>query len=250
MLVEPFKYVSFLVLFTILILIYLRLFRVDENGNCEQHEEEPLERTCKQDASSSSVERSHDNRSSQPDDKVLYFFFFSPNIMQIRHHYLLPLTWRLWCRCVHLLPHSPPKNIQVSKNKVCPCGSKKKYKACCGAATGRSVAKFVVYVFLNSYFVDLSLFIFLALWKNYKRWVMAPPHSPGTWEGYRNVPFHRLCSRIQTHLLRITSAFTTYSLAVKVLFNLKPVFNLSTCAHTHTYICRPVLDLPQGYVWA
>ncbi|KAK4584682.1 hypothetical protein RGQ29_022415 [Quercus rubra] len=75
--------------------------RVDENGNCEQHEEEPLERTCKQDASSSSVERSHDNRSSQPDDKV-------------------------------------------SKNKVCPCGSKKKYKACCGAATGRSVAKFVV----------------------------------------------------------------------------------------------------------
>ncbi|XP_030975072.1 OVARIAN TUMOR DOMAIN-containing deubiquitinating enzyme 7 isoform X1 [Quercus lobata] len=75
--------------------------RVDENGNCEQHEEEPLERTCKQDASSSSVKRSHDNRSSQPDDKV-------------------------------------------SKNKVCPCGSKKKYKACCGAATGRSVAKFVV----------------------------------------------------------------------------------------------------------
>ncbi|XP_075652820.1 OVARIAN TUMOR DOMAIN-containing deubiquitinating enzyme 7 isoform X2 [Castanea sativa] len=74
--------------------------RVDENGNCEQHEEEPLERTCKQDASSSSV-LSHDNRSSQPDDKV-------------------------------------------SKNKVCPCGSKKKYKACCGAATGRSVAKFVV----------------------------------------------------------------------------------------------------------
>lgn len=143
------------------------------------------------------------------------------------------------------LPHSPPpqKKIQVSKNKVCPCSSKKKYKACCGAATGRSVAKFVVYVFLNSYFVDFSLFFFfsfLALWKNYKRWVMTPPHGP-----YRNVPFHRLRSRIQTHLLRRTSAFTTYSLAGKVLFNLKPGFNLSTCAHTHTYICRPVLDLPQ-----
>lgn len=163
MLVELFKYVSFLVLFTVLILIYLRLSRVDENGNCEQHEEEPLERTCKQDASSSSV-LSHDNRSSQPDDKVLFFFFFSPNLMQIRHHYMLPLTWRLWCRCVrssHILPHPPPKKkIQVSKNKVCPCGSKKKYKACCGAATGRSVAKFVVYVFLNSYFVDFSLFFF------------------------------------------------------------------------------------------
>lgn len=176
--------------------------------------------------------------------------------MQIRHHYLLPLTWRLWCRCVHLLPHSPPKNIQVSKNKVCPCGSKKKYKACCGAATGRSVAKFAVYVFLNSYFVDLSLFIFLALWKNYKRWLMAPPHGPGTWEGYirltayRKVPFHWLCSRIQTHLLRIMSASTTYSLAGKVLFNLKPVFNLSTCAHTHLHMQACPWPPASVYVWA
>uniref|UniRef100_A0A2N9FE21 OTU domain-containing protein n=1 Tax=Fagus sylvatica TaxID=28930 RepID=A0A2N9FE21_FAGSY len=71
---------------------------VDENGNCEQHEEEPLDRTDKQDASSHRVKGSHDNSSTQPDDKV-------------------------------------------SRNKVCSCGSKKKYKACCGAATGKSSAK-------------------------------------------------------------------------------------------------------------
>ncbi|XP_044470037.1 OVARIAN TUMOR DOMAIN-containing deubiquitinating enzyme 7 isoform X2 [Mangifera indica] len=32
---------------------------------------------------------------------------------------------------------------KIPRNKVCPCGSKKKYKACCGSATGRST-KFVV----------------------------------------------------------------------------------------------------------
>ncbi|KAL6961465.1 ubiquitinyl hydrolase 1, partial [Sarracenia purpurea var. burkii] len=30
---------------------------------------------------------------------------------------------------------------KVPRNKVCPCGSKKKYKACCGAVSGRSSAK-------------------------------------------------------------------------------------------------------------
>ncbi|KAG2724367.1 hypothetical protein I3760_01G013900 [Carya illinoinensis] len=75
---------------------------VDENGNCEQHEEKQVENIDKQDVSSNSVERSRDDSSSQPDDK------------------------------------------RISRNKVCPCGSKKKYKACCGAVAGRSSAKFVV----------------------------------------------------------------------------------------------------------
>ncbi|XP_044470042.1 OVARIAN TUMOR DOMAIN-containing deubiquitinating enzyme 7 isoform X6 [Mangifera indica] len=38
---------------------------------------------------------------------------------------------------------SQPDDKKIPRNKVCPCGSKKKYKACCGSATGRST-KFVV----------------------------------------------------------------------------------------------------------
>ncbi|XP_059623909.1 OVARIAN TUMOR DOMAIN-containing deubiquitinating enzyme 7 [Cornus florida] len=33
---------------------------------------------------------------------------------------------------------------KIPRNKVCPCGSKKKYKACCGSVAGRSSAKFVI----------------------------------------------------------------------------------------------------------
>ncbi|XP_074304438.1 OVARIAN TUMOR DOMAIN-containing deubiquitinating enzyme 7 isoform X2 [Silene latifolia] len=33
---------------------------------------------------------------------------------------------------------------KIPRNKVCSCGSKKKYKACCGAATGRASSKFQV----------------------------------------------------------------------------------------------------------
>ncbi|CAL5197722.1 unnamed protein product [Lathyrus oleraceus] len=33
---------------------------------------------------------------------------------------------------------------KIPRNKVCPCGSKKKYKACCGTASGKQSAKFVV----------------------------------------------------------------------------------------------------------
>ncbi|KAL9464282.1 hypothetical protein AB3S75_001977 [Citrus x aurantiifolia] len=35
-------------------------------------------------------------------------------------------------------------NEKIPRNKVCPCGSKKKYKACCGTAAGRSSTKFAV----------------------------------------------------------------------------------------------------------
>ncbi|XP_062154313.1 OVARIAN TUMOR DOMAIN-containing deubiquitinating enzyme 7 isoform X1 [Alnus glutinosa] len=77
-------------------------YGVGVDGNCEQHDEEPIEKTYLKDASSNSVKRSHGDSSSQPDDK------------------------------------------KISRNKACPCGSKKKYKACCGAVTGRSSAKFVI----------------------------------------------------------------------------------------------------------
>ncbi|XP_057482510.1 OVARIAN TUMOR DOMAIN-containing deubiquitinating enzyme 7-like isoform X2 [Actinidia eriantha] len=33
---------------------------------------------------------------------------------------------------------------KIPRNKDCPCGSKKKYKACCGAVSGRSSAKFAI----------------------------------------------------------------------------------------------------------
>ncbi|KAK4262319.1 hypothetical protein QN277_027895 [Acacia crassicarpa] len=36
------------------------------------------------------------------------------------------------------------RNDKIPRNKVCPCGSEKKYKACCGAALGRQSAKLVV----------------------------------------------------------------------------------------------------------
>ncbi|XP_014509808.1 OTU domain-containing protein 3 isoform X2 [Vigna radiata var. radiata] len=35
-------------------------------------------------------------------------------------------------------------NDKIPRNKVCPCGSKKKYKACCGSALGTQSAKFLV----------------------------------------------------------------------------------------------------------
>ncbi|KAL7231779.1 hypothetical protein ACSBR2_009919 [Camellia fascicularis] len=39
---------------------------------------------------------------------------------------------------------SPKDEKKIPRNKVCPCGSKKKYKACCGSISGRSSAKFVI----------------------------------------------------------------------------------------------------------
>ncbi|CAK9159440.1 unnamed protein product [Ilex paraguariensis] len=33
---------------------------------------------------------------------------------------------------------------KIPRNKVCPCGSKKKYKSCCGSAAGRSASRFAV----------------------------------------------------------------------------------------------------------
>ncbi|CAJ1942853.1 unnamed protein product [Sphenostylis stenocarpa] len=35
-------------------------------------------------------------------------------------------------------------NDKIPRNKVCPCGSKKKYKACCGSAVGKQSTKFVI----------------------------------------------------------------------------------------------------------
>uniref|UniRef100_A0A2P2JH35 OTU domain-containing protein n=2 Tax=Rhizophora mucronata TaxID=61149 RepID=A0A2P2JH35_RHIMU len=45
---------------------------------------------------------------------------------------------------------------KIPRNKVCPCGSKRKYKACCGAAKGRPSTKFVVYALI----VLLTLVLF------------------------------------------------------------------------------------------
>ncbi|GLT50123.1 hypothetical protein SLA2020_236310 [Shorea laevis] len=39
---------------------------------------------------------------------------------------------------------SRPDAKKISRNKVCPCGSKKKYKACCGAVSGKSSVKFLI----------------------------------------------------------------------------------------------------------
>ncbi|KAK6162028.1 hypothetical protein DH2020_001869 [Rehmannia glutinosa] len=37
-----------------------------------------------------------------------------------------------------------PDEKKISRNKACPCGSKKKYKSCCGAVAGKSSARFPV----------------------------------------------------------------------------------------------------------
>ncbi|KAI9165254.1 hypothetical protein LWI28_010503 [Acer negundo] len=73
-----------------------------ENGNFEQHKEEPFKVTSKQEPSSTSIKRTHNDSRSKQDEK------------------------------------------NIPRNKVCPCGSKKKNKACCGSATGRSSNKLVV----------------------------------------------------------------------------------------------------------
>ncbi|OMO56635.1 Ovarian tumor, otubain [Corchorus capsularis] len=73
----------------------------DENGNSEQHKEEAVRKTCKQDPSSDSI-KTLDDSSSRPDEK------------------------------------------KIPRNKLCPCGSKKKYKACCGSASRKSSTKLIV----------------------------------------------------------------------------------------------------------
>ncbi|KAF3438985.1 hypothetical protein FNV43_RR17260 [Rhamnella rubrinervis] len=40
--------------------------------------------------------------------------------------------------------HSQADDKKISRNQVCSCGSKKKYKACCGSVTGRSSTKLLV----------------------------------------------------------------------------------------------------------
>lgn len=42
------------------------------------------------------------------------------------------------------MKNTQPDEKKVSRNKACPCGSKKKYKSCCGAVSGRSSARFPV----------------------------------------------------------------------------------------------------------
>ncbi|KAL5556961.1 hypothetical protein UlMin_039197 [Ulmus minor] len=39
---------------------------------------------------------------------------------------------------------SKPDDKKIPRNQVCPCGSRKKYKACCGSVSGKSSNKFVV----------------------------------------------------------------------------------------------------------
>ncbi|CAH2043193.1 unnamed protein product [Thlaspi arvense] len=45
---------------------------------------------------------------------------------------------------VHAKCSSQTDDKKVPRNKSCPCGSKKKYKSCCGTATGRSSVKLLV----------------------------------------------------------------------------------------------------------
>ncbi|XP_019087119.1 PREDICTED: OTU domain-containing protein 3-like isoform X3 [Camelina sativa] len=45
---------------------------------------------------------------------------------------------------VHAKCSSQTDDKKIPRNKTCPCGSKKKYKSCCGTATGRSSVKLLV----------------------------------------------------------------------------------------------------------
>ncbi|XP_021274696.1 OTU domain-containing protein 3 isoform X3 [Herrania umbratica] len=77
----------------------------NDDVNSEKHKEEALKKTFEQDASSDSI-KTLDDSSSRKDDKVSCY--------------------------------------KIPRNKICPCGSKKKYKACCGSVSGRSSTKFIV----------------------------------------------------------------------------------------------------------
>ncbi|XP_057419835.1 OVARIAN TUMOR DOMAIN-containing deubiquitinating enzyme 7 isoform X2 [Lotus japonicus] len=77
----------------------------DENKNHDQHKEDLLE---------DSSDDESNNSSSKTNDNIT-------------------------------LPKNDKSSLQkIPRNKVCPCGSKKKYKSCCGTTLGRQSAKFVV----------------------------------------------------------------------------------------------------------
>ncbi|KAI3452000.1 hypothetical protein Pfo_008665 [Paulownia fortunei] len=77
-----------------------------QDENSEQRRLKVEEKTCKLDLSGNDTEINDNKNSLQPDEKLLQ---------------------------------------KISRNKACPCGSKKKYKSCCGSVAGKSSARFPVY---------------------------------------------------------------------------------------------------------
>ncbi|XP_073281357.1 OVARIAN TUMOR DOMAIN-containing deubiquitinating enzyme 7-like isoform X7 [Primulina huaijiensis] len=45
---------------------------------------------------------------------------------------------------IHKKSPQPDEKHKISRNKACPCGSKKKYKSCCGSVAGNSFGRFPV----------------------------------------------------------------------------------------------------------
>ncbi|XP_039155115.1 OVARIAN TUMOR DOMAIN-containing deubiquitinating enzyme 7-like isoform X4 [Eucalyptus grandis] len=70
----------------------------DANGNSEEQRKEPVEETYKENPPGSSAKRNHDGGSAQREDKEMQ---------------------------------------KIPRNEACPCGSKKKYRSCCGSGTGK-----------------------------------------------------------------------------------------------------------------
>ncbi|XVF17652.1 hypothetical protein REPUB_Repub10bG0141500 [Reevesia pubescens] len=52
---------------------------------------------------------------------------------------------------------SRPVDKKIPRNMFCPCGSKKKYKACCGSVSGRASTKFIVYTTLTLFYFWMYL---------------------------------------------------------------------------------------------
>ncbi|KAK3416291.1 hypothetical protein EUGRSUZ_H01745 [Eucalyptus grandis] len=81
----------------------------DASGNSEEQREEPVEEANKENPPSNGVKRTHDDGSAQREDKV-----------STKDDYVTSFTI-----------------LKIPRNKNCPCGSKKKFKSCCGSGTGK-----------------------------------------------------------------------------------------------------------------
>lgn len=117
----------------------------DENENHETHKESVVENNIN-DVLSNSSRKTNDNNTLQQNDKV----FFSPFSI-----FGLLVFILLWHSCLLFLLLLLSQKIP--RNKVCPCGSKKKYKACCGTASGKQSAKLVVYASYTYIFCSLVI---------------------------------------------------------------------------------------------
>lgn len=173
---------SFCSVITFLLCIMFYLYGFPDNCQAEKSDQHSLVVEDTVDANTSlelDAEAIH-KKNLKPDEKVLHarhwwriLKYFNPESMY----------------CIVLLLQ------KISRNKACPCGSKKKYKSCCGAVSGRSSARFPVYVSYNAFSI-------IIIHVNFKFIIIGNPTS--TWLVKVGIMLiycqHRFFSRIILHV--------------------------------------------------